>query len=119
MIEETIKALNNEESEAVEVDTELDDAGEKIKKLLLVSSSIPQDQSSMHLTTFELEMGRMSRDLVNVENSCSQIFVAFAELEREETTGQKLILIRQIIKLANTDVCSHGEGDGCKIVSKA
>ena len=108
MIEETIKALNNEESEAVEVESELDDVAEKIKKLLLTSSSIPRVESSMRLTAGESEM-------VNEDNSCSQIFVAFTELEREEETKQKLILIRQITK-ANTDICSHGEG--CKIFSK-
>ena len=118
IIEESIKALNHEEADAVVVDRELDDVAEKIKKLLLMSSSnIPQDKLSMGLTASRLEMVRTSRQLVNADNSCNQIFVAFSELEREEETRQKLILIRQITK-ANTDICSHGEGEGCKIVFK-
>ena len=115
VIEETIKALNNEESEAVEVESELGDVAEKIKKLLPTSSSIPQDEPPMRLAAVELEMARTRRKLVNEDNSCNQIFVAFTELEREEETKQKLILIRQITK-ANTYVCSYGEG--CKIVPK-
>ena len=115
IIEETIKALNNEESEAVEVESELGDVAEKIKKLLPTSSSIPQDEPPMRLAAVESEMARTRRKLVNEDNSCNQIFVAFTELEREEETKQKLILIRQITK-ANTDVCSYGEG--CKIVPK-
>merc|ERR550532_1129936 len=105
MIEETIKAFNNEESDAVEVESDLGDVAEKIKKLLPTSSSIPQDEPPMRLAAVESEMARTRRKLVNEDNSCNQIFVAFTELEREEETKQKLILIRQITK-ANTDVCS-------------
>ena len=109
--------MNHEEAEAVMVDRELDDVAEKIKKLLLMSlSNIPQDKLSMRRAASEFEMVRTSRQqvlLMNADNSCNQIFVAFSELEREEETRQKLVLIRQITK-ANTDICSHGEGEGCK-----
>ena len=114
MIDESIKALNNEEYAAVEVDSELDNVAEKMKKLLSSSSSTLQDEYSMRPAVSELEMARTMRQLMNADNSCNQIFVAFTELEREEETGQKLILIRQITN-ANTDFCSFGEG--CKIFS--
>ena len=114
MIDESIKALNNEEYAAVEVDSELDNVAEKMKKLLSSSSSTLQDESSMRPAVSELEMARTMRQSMNADNSCNQIFVAFTELEREEETGQKLILIRQITN-ANTDFCSFGEG--CKIFS--
>ena len=114
MIDESIKALNNEEYAAVEVDSELDNVAEKMKKLLSSSSSTLQDESSMRPAVSELEMARTMKQPVNADNSCNQIFVAFTELEREEETGQKLILIRQITN-ANTDFCSFGEG--CKIFS--
>ena len=94
MIDESIKALNNEEYAAVEVDSELDNVAEKMKKLLSSSSSTLQDESSMRPAVSELEMARTMREPVNADNSCNQIFVAFTELEREEETGQKLILIR-------------------------
>ena len=115
MIEETIKALNNEEAEALEVDSELDGVGEKIKELLVGPLSITKDESTILLAAFELDLVRVSRELAN--SSCNRIFVALSELEREEDTGQKLILIREITTMENTDVCSHGEGGGCKIVS--
>ena len=112
MIEESIKALNKEEYEAFDVDRELDNVADVIKKL--VSPSSPPNESSMRETTPELEMSRMSRNLVHkVENSCNQIFLTFSELEREEDTKQKLILIQRITE-AETDTCSHGEGEGCK-----
>ena len=112
MIEESIKALNKEEYEAFDVDRELDNVADVIKKL--VSPSSPPNESSVRETTPELEMSRMSRNLVHkVENSCNQIFLTFSELEREEDTKQKLILIRQITE-AETDTCSPGEGEGCK-----
>ena len=115
MLEETIKALNREEFEAVEVDSELDDVAEQIKKLLLVSSS-----SQPYEAGPELEMvRRKSRNMMHVseENSCNQMFVAFIELEQEEDTRQKLILIRQITKNDAT-LCSYGEEEGCNGVLK-
>ena len=112
MIEESIKTLNKEEYEAFDVDRELDNVADVIKKL--VSPSSPPNESSMRETTPDLEMSRMSRNLVNkVENPCNQIFLTFSELEREEDTKQKLILIRRITE-AETDTCSPGEGEGCK-----
>ena len=111
MLVETIKALNREEYEAVEVDSELDYVAEKIKKLLLMSSSRQPYEAAP-----ELEVVRTSRQLMLMsgENSCDQIFVAFSELEREEDTRQKLILIRQITD-ADAILCSYGEEEGCKI----
>ena len=113
MLEETIKALTREEFEAVEVDSELDHVAEKIKKLLLMSSSSPQDEILMPLPASDLKMVR--RKSIGGKNSCNQMFVAFSELEREEDTQQKLILIRQITK-ADATFCSYGEEEGCKIV---
>ena len=113
MLEETIKALTREEHDAVEVDSELDHVAEKIKKLLLMSSSSPQDEILMPLPASDLKMVR--RKSIGGKNSCNQMFVAFSELEREEDTQQKLILIRQITK-ADATLCSYGEEEGCKIV---
>ena len=112
MLEETIKALNREEYEAVEVDSELDDVAEKIKKLLLMSSSRQPYEAAPELEVVRSKSRQLT--LLSGENSCDQIFVAFSELEREEDTRQKLVLIRQIIK-ADAILCSYGEEEGCKI----
>ena len=110
MIEESIKDLNNEEIDAVEINTELDKVLEKIKNLVSSSSQAPHESTWEHLA-----LPIMRRQLsTDPDDSCEQIFDAFTQLEREEETREKLILI-QLILNTGTNGCSHGLEEGCKI----
>ena len=108
MIEESIKDLNNEEIDAVEINTELDKVLEKIKNLISTSQT-PHESTSEHLA-----LPIMRRQLsADPDDSCAQIYNAFEKLEREEETREKLILI-QLILNTGTVGCSHGLEEGCK-----
>ena len=112
MIEESIKDLNNEEIDAVEIDSELDKVLEKIKNLISTSRT-PHESTWEHLA-----LPIMRRQLsTDPDDSCAQIYNAFAKLEREEETREKLILI-QLILNTGTNECSHGLEEGCKNVLK-
>ena len=109
MIEESIKDLNNEELDAVNIDSELDKILEKIKNLISTSQT-PHESTWEHLA-----LPIMRRQLsTDPDDSCEQIFDAFTQLEREEDTREKLILI-QIILNTGAYGCSHGIKEGCKI----
>ena len=113
MIEESIKDLNNEEIDAVEINTKLDKVVEKIKNLISTSQT-PHESTWEHLA-----LPIMRRQLpTDPDESCEQILDAFAKLEREEETREKLILI-QIILNTGTNGCSHGLEEGCKKCSEA
>ena len=108
MIEESIKDLNNEELDAVEINTELDKVLEKIKNLISTSRT-PHESTWEHLA-----LPIMRRQLsADPDDSCEQISDALAKLEREEETREKLILI-QLILNTGTNECSHGLEKGCK-----
>ena len=112
MIEESIKDLNNEELDAVEINTKLDEVLEKIKNLISTSQT-PHESTSEHLA-----LPIMRRQLsTDPDDSCEQISDALAKLEREEETREKLILIQLILK-TDTVGCSHGLEEGCKNVLK-
>ena len=114
MIEESIKDLNNEEIDAVEINTKLDKVLEKIKNLV---STPPTSQAPHESTSEHLALPIMRRQLsTDPDNSCKQIFDAFTQLEREEETREKLILI-QLILNTGTNGCSHGLEEGCKIIA--
>ena len=109
MIEESIKDLNNEELDAVEINTKLDEVLEKIKNLISTSQT-PHESTWEHLA-----LPIMRRQLSTYpDDSCKQILDAFTQLEREEDTREKLILI-QLILNTGTDECSQGLEEGCKI----
>ena len=110
MIEESIKDLNNEEIDAVEINTELDKVLKKIKNLISTSSQTRHESTWEHLA-----LPIMRRQLsAGPDYSCAQISDALAKLEREEETREKLILI-QLILNTGTIGCSQGLEEGCKI----
>ena len=112
LIEESIKDLNNEEIDAVEIDSELDKVLEKIKNLI---STPPQSQTPHESTWEHLALPIMRRQLsTDPDDSCEHISDAFTQLEREEETREKLILI-QLILNTGTIGCSQGLEEGCKI----
>ena len=114
MIEESIKDLNNEELDAVEIDSELDKILEKIKNFV---STPPQSRTPQKSTWEHLALPIMRRQLsTDPDDSCEQISDAFAKLEREEETREKLILI-QLILNTGTNECSQGLEEGCKIIA--